>query len=144
MALSKEERTLAREAPNVGILLDEVGRSLFQAERYEDLDEALKLFFAENDAGTVAESRAHFYNQRLASLFTNWLITKHLEAGTELNWEKEFVSLIANVNSNLQQEASGADYGFGEYIKRESSKGHSITELATEVVSTCLEFASAK
>lgn len=144
MTLSNEEKLLAQNAISADDLVGKLVRNLFQSGRYNDIDEALKLFFNANTAKNVIESRAHFYSCCLPPLFICWLIPNHLKSGTVLNWEKEFSNLIVLVNPALEQEASKQNYNFEEYIKRESSKGRLIAELVKEVVSTCKKFSSRK
>lgn len=140
MALSGEERELAAEQTNVGNFVDNIGRSLFQTGRYNDLEAALEILFNSNTAGTIAASRAHFFTKRLAPLFENYHITKHLDPGTELQWGNAFPELIGIVNPALMEESSDPGYTFGEYIRREISKGRTIASLAEEVEKTCSEF----
>jgi len=144
MTLSNEEKLLAQNVIFADDLVEKLVRNLFKSERYNDVDEALKLFFNANTAKTVTESRAHFYSCCLPPLFMCWLIPKYLKSGTVLNWKKEFPSLIAKVNPALALEASEQNYNFEEYIKRESLKGRLIVELVKEVVNTCLQFSSRK
>ncbi len=140
MALSREERELAAGQTSVGNFVDNIGRNFFQTERYDDLEAALDLFLNSNTAGTAAASRAHFFNKRLAPLFTNYYIIKHLDTGKELQWGNAFPELIGIINPALLEESSEQGYTFGEYIRREISKGRTIASLAEEVKRTCLEF----
>ena len=142
MPLTNEERDLAVEQTSVGNFVDNIGRNLFQTERYDDLEAVLGFFCDSNTAGTTAASRAHFFNSRLAPLFTNYHITKYLDIGTELQWETAFPELVGNIDTDLIDESSEEGYTFNEYIRRETSKGRTIASLAEEVRRACLEFKS--
>ena len=136
MSLSQEETEAAREADNVGRFVDPLGRDLFEAERYEDLEEAFRTFRRTISAGT--QSHAHFYETRLPALVTHYLITQHLESGTELSWERNFSGIIVSVNPGLQGDASAKS--LRSYMGGESRKGRPLRELVDEIVATCQAF----
>jgi len=134
MPLSETEVLSAQEATNVGELVDNLERELFQSARYDDLEAAFREFLGANTAGTQIESRAHFYETRLPGLVTNYLITQHLEQGAELPWEESFSRLIVAVNPALEGEASCES--LRQYLASESLKGRLLRDLLDEIVST--------
>jgi len=138
MPLSDEEAQTAAEATDVGRFIDDLGRELFKAARYDDLEAAFRAFLGANTAGTEIETRNHFYETRLPALVTNYVITQHLEQGEELPWEKSFSKFIVAANPALEGEESAES--LKRYLACESIKGRPLEQLVDEIIATCRAF----
>lgn len=96
---------------DVGEFLDVVGRELFKAQAYDELDEELAVFFAANTAGTVPQSKSKFYRSSLPGLIGNFIFPLHAAVTGHAEWLREFSELIRHIDpASVSEEHSLSSY----------------------------------